>query len=126
MMKRKGIWAGIVLAGLLYFCIDPAKSAIFPKCPFLVLTGWKCPGCGSQRAIHSLLHLDFAEAFGYNMLLVTSLPVVAILIYAELRREKLPHLYIKLHNTKFIWSYFAIVVVWWIGRNIFPLFSTNS
>lgn len=120
-MRRKGIWAGIVLIGLVYFCFNPSENAIFPKCPFLVLTGWKCPGCGSQRAIHSLLHLDFAGAFEYNILLVTSLPLIAILIYAELRREKHPHLYIKLHNTKFIWSYFAIVIAWWIGRNIFAL-----
>jgi len=119
-MRRKGIWiVGIVLIGLIYFSFNPSKNAIFPKCPFFVLTGLKCPGCGSQRAIHSLLHLNYAEAFRHNALLVVSLPLIIILIYAELKREKSPHLYIRLHNTTFIWSYFVIVIAWWISRNIF-------
>ncbi len=84
-----------------------------------MLTGFECPGCGSQRAIHSLLHLDIAAAFRFNALLVLSLPLVALLIYAEINREKKPNFYTRLHNPILIWGYFAIVVAWWIGRNIF-------
>ncbi|WP_417185896.1 DUF2752 domain-containing protein [Bacteroides sp.] len=119
-MKRKGIWiVGILLIGLIYFSFNPSRSAIFPKCPFFALTGLKCPGCGSQRAIHSLLHFNYAEAFRHNALLVVSLPLIIVLMHAELNRERYPHLYIKLHNTTFIWSYFVIVIAWWISRNIF-------
>lgn len=90
-MRRKGIWiVGIVLIGLIYFSFNPSKNAIFPKCPFFVLTGLKCPGCGSQRAIHSLLHLNYAEAFRHNALLVVSLPLIIILIYAEIKKGKIP------------------------------------
>ena len=39
-------------------------------------TDIKCPGCGSQRAIHSLLNLDIKSAFGYNPLLVCTLPYI--------------------------------------------------
>ena len=34
----------------------------YPTCPFLAITGWYCPGCGSLRAVHDLLHGDLAGA----------------------------------------------------------------
>uniref|UniRef100_UPI0038CD33FE DUF2752 domain-containing protein n=1 Tax=Vaginimicrobium propionicum TaxID=1871034 RepID=UPI0038CD33FE len=40
----------------------------FP-CPFLRLTGWRCPLCGSTRAALSLLKGDISQAFAYNQLL---------------------------------------------------------
>ena len=42
-------------AGIYYF-YDPSLNGFFPRCPFLSITGWRCPGCGSQRAIHAILH----------------------------------------------------------------------
>ncbi|MEE1348254.1 MAG: DUF2752 domain-containing protein, partial [Bacteroidales bacterium] len=72
---------------------DPARSGLFPHCPFLMMTGFKCPGCGSQRAIHSLLHLDFATAFRYNAMLVLSLPFVLLCLFAAVCRVKLQRLY---------------------------------
>lgn len=67
----------LLAAGLLgvYFYLDPAQH-FFPKCPFLWLSGWKCPGCGSQRAVHHLLHGEITEALRLNFLLVLSLPYV--------------------------------------------------
>jgi hypothetical protein len=45
-----------------------------PFCPFHALTGLDCPGCGSLRAIHSLLRLEFAQALAYNPLICMCLP----------------------------------------------------
>lgn len=71
----------IVLAGLglavLYFLLDPARYP-FPRCPFFVLTGLYCPGCGSQRALHALLHGEVVRAAGLNLLAVLSAPVLAV------------------------------------------------
>ena len=39
-----------------------------------MLTGWDCPGCGIQRAIHALFHGHFIEAISYNYYLAYSLP----------------------------------------------------
>ena len=50
--------------------IDPEYSAFIPKCPFRWFTGLDCPACGSQRAIHQLLHLNIKGAFGYNPFLI--------------------------------------------------------
>lgn len=120
-MRKVCIATIIITAGLIYFFFNPADNNIFPKCPFYWLTGLKCPGCGSQRAIHSLLHLDFETAFKYNAFLIFSLPIIAILGYTELTKTKHPNQYLKVHNAKFIWGYFILVISWWINRNIFNI-----
>ena len=106
-----------IVALVVYFLFDPSTSKFFPSCPFLTLTGLKCPGCGSQRAAHSLLHLDIAAAFRYNALLVVSLPAVLFLMVVELLRTRYPRLYFRVHSQPVIWTVVAIVLVWWILRN---------
>lgn len=108
----------LVVAAVIYYVYDPATMP-FPRCPFLVLTGWECPGCGSQRAIHSLLHLDIAAAWRYNAMLVLSIPYVVLLLVAEwFGRRRQSRLYRVLNSEVLIWSYFALIVAWWILRNI--------
>ncbi len=58
--------------------IDPgAKGSLLPPCPFHALTGWFCPGCGSTRALHALVHGDVVQALAMNPLLVVVLPLLA-------------------------------------------------
>lgn len=81
---RYGLMGLAALAGAgVLFAFDPAAWAFFPRCPFHLLTGLLCPGCGSQRALHALLHLDLAGAARHNALLVASLPFFA---YVGVRR----------------------------------------
>src|SRR5438309_10494082 len=56
-------------AGMLWF-FDPASAGIFPSCPLHYLTGLYCPGCGSLRAIHALLHGNLSGACAMNPLTV--------------------------------------------------------
>ena len=44
----------LVALTIIYYRVSPTSSVFFPKCAFLMLTGLKCPGCGSQRAVHAL------------------------------------------------------------------------
>ena len=108
----------IILLCFVYYLYNPNNSNLFPKCPFFYFTGYKCPGCGSQRALHSILHFKFIEAFKFNGLLVSSLPVLFILFYSEIKLKENPNLYKILHNNIFIWTYFSIVIIWWIFRTI--------
>lgn len=118
-MKRS-VWIILLaIGGIIFFTFDPSGSALFPKCPFLMLTGLQCPGCGSQRAIHALLHLDIGSALHYNALLVLSLPLVFVLLYGEWKRKSNPKFYARIHHPTLIWVYFTIVMLWWIGRNIY-------
>lgn len=122
-IRRTFIWLALALAALcfvaIYMLYDPEQYDIFPKCPFLMLTNLKCPGCGSQRTIHALLSGNIIEAWHHNALFVASLPVVALYLVCEFNRKRLNALYRKLNSPLIIWTVFAIVILWWVLRNIF-------
>lgn len=109
----------LLVFGGIYYALDPSASAVFPRCSFLSLTGYKCPGCGSQRAIHALLHGDVAGAFRHNAMLLVAIPWIALCLYAETRRTRNPRLYARLNAPLLIWLFLAMVIIWWVLRNIF-------
>ena len=108
-----------VLLIVVYCLLDPAKMPFFPRCPFVLLTGLKCPGCGSQRAIHQLLNLNIAEAFRYNAMLVLCIPLLAFYAIAEIFKRRFPGLYRAALNKWMGYGIFAAFILWWILRNIF-------
>lgn len=57
--------AGAILLAL-YATLEPGQSRLFWTCPLFSWTGWYCPGCGSQRAVHALLHGQVRDAVGLN------------------------------------------------------------
>lgn len=110
------------LAGLLvYFRLDPEKYALFPKCWFRSLTGWDCPGCGSQRTIHALLHGDISRAFSYNPLLVLSIPYLGVAVWLEFLngKSRAPRLRRILMGRNACIVIFVVIMLYWAGRNIF-------
>ena len=123
-MRRKwwiiGAVAVIVIAGIaIYSTFDPSTVRFFPRCTFLTLTGLKCLGCGTQRAIHALLHGNFLEAVRFNAMMVASVPLLALYGYAEIVRKSKPRFYNKVNSTPIILTIFVLVVLWWILRNVF-------
>ena len=72
----------VILFSLLYFYYPATHAAFYPKCIFLQITGWYCPGCGSQRAASSILHGNLGAAFQYNILFVLALPFVLFSAFA--------------------------------------------
>ncbi len=120
----KKILNGILLllltgVAVLFFVLDPTKHTIFPKCMFHSLTGAYCPGCGSQRALHSLLHLDIAGVVSYNFLfLPAALFILYHYIHPLLNRIfgwNLPNLFYKKYTP---WVVFAVVIAFWVARNL--------
>ncbi|MBT8254618.1 MAG: DUF2752 domain-containing protein [Bacteroidia bacterium] len=109
----------VLAALLLYLTIDPSKSALFPKCPFLMFTGFYCPGCGSQRAIHHLLNGEIISGLQYNLLIVL---LIAVLSYIFIRQGM--QLVFKfqskniLHYPVITQSVLIVVILFWILRNI--------
>lgn len=101
------------------FRVDPAQADWLPSCPLHSLTGLFCPGCGSTRAIHQLLHGRWGQAFGLNPLLVLSLPLLAWALIGESGRRfggrsaqwmRIP--------PRLLWIFFATVIVFWVTRNL--------
>ena len=58
--------------------VDPSEATSFPICPFYAVTGMYCPGCGTLRCLHALLHLDLRSALDYNALTVLFVPMLVI------------------------------------------------
>lgn len=107
-----------IAAGVIYFVYDPSSSAFFPRCVFLTLTGWQCPGCGSQRAIHALLHGDLSVAWHHNAALLVALPLVGAYLLGEFKRTSWPRYYRALSRPWLVWGILISVVVWWVLRNL--------
>lgn len=114
----------VFAAGGIYFytVFDPERQgSLFPKCGFFVLTGYKCPGCGIQRALHHLLHGDFFGAFKQNALAFLSVPYILLLTLAYKSRrfnEKFPRTATALKGFVSTLIAAAAVFVFWIARNI--------
>ena len=79
-MRLLGAWplSGLLVAigGAILFCFDPS-AGFYPVCLFHQATGLLCPGCGSLRAMHQLLHGHLLAAFEFNPLLLLCLPAAA-------------------------------------------------
>lgn len=106
---------------ILYKNYNPGEIHFFPKCPFWAITGFKCPGCGSQRAVHHLLNLEVLSAAKENILLVLSIPyILAGLIIERLKNpsEKLLVWRKRLYGRTAIYIILAIIVTFWIMRNL--------
>ena len=124
MRRRVGqVLIVVLLAGIAvtYKYLDPSVVPIFPRCPFRLLTGYLCPGCGSQRAIHHLLNLDLPGAWRMNPLLVVALPYLLLgLILKPLSRHngRGTRLYDQLYGYRASVVALVVIVLFWIGRNI--------
>lgn len=111
-----------VLASLgvaMLYTFDPRNGDAYPVCPFFGLTGYHCPGCGTLRALHQLLHGNVIGAFGYNPLMILSLPFIAYSYAAGATRAfhvpLLPRIFIP---PAWIWALLVGVVAFWVLRNV--------
>ncbi|HZY90519.1 MAG TPA: DUF2752 domain-containing protein [Gemmataceae bacterium] len=109
-----------VPAGLfLLYRYAPTADSLYPRCLFHTVTGLHCPGCGTTRCLHALLHGQFRQAAAYNALALLALPFLlfwaarwglAFLRGVPLRARPLP-----------AWAYVALVAVvlaFWVLRNL--------
>ncbi|MPY86322.1 MAG: DUF2752 domain-containing protein [Luteitalea sp.] len=106
----------VVSAATVLYFLDPRTTSFYPQCPFFALTGFLCPGCGTTRALHALLHGHLTEAFALNPLLFV-VPGLIVLM------QRLPHWgldgrhALHLRNAS-SWTLLALVLSFWIGRNL--------
>lgn len=109
----------VALAAIMLRVFNPATVWFFPPCPFRLLTGYLCPGCGTLRALHQLLNGHLAAAFRLNPLMLLLLPYVGYSAASSALEtafgRTLPQLFIR---PVYIWILLAIIVLFWIGRNI--------
>src|SRR5687768_1822652 len=111
------VWLTLAFGTAYLFIFEPGKSGFFPICPFRALTGLTCPGCGSTRALHRLLHGDMVAAFEFNPFLVLSLPFLAYVLvrYTTAAVTGRPLQGNRL-NAKYIWMLFVVIMSFWVFR----------
>jgi hypothetical protein len=103
---------GTVSLALLYFH-RPEGQFFFPRCTFHQTTGLLCPGCGSLRATHALLHGRLLEAVQSNLLLVAGIPS-ALVVWLWGRRQGRPLSF----NATWVWWLFGVAAAFTVARNL--------
>ena len=122
--SRQPTWkiAGLVAGGLaglaVLFFFPPGQYGFYPRCPLHAMTGLHCPGCGSLRAMHRLLHGDLAGAVHSNALLILSLPLLAWLGVNSIRRAFGPPAPSVGPRPVWLWLFFALMVAFGVMRNL--------
>jgi len=101
---------------ILYF-FDPNQYSFYPRCLFHQTTGLFCPGCGSLRAIHQLLHGHLMAAARLNALLVLSLPVVLWMAARKILAGFMVRLPAPAFRRWFLWIGLAILIFFSLLRN---------
>lgn len=110
-----------VLGALWLF--NPAQYVWAPKCPFKLITGWSCPGCGIQRCVHALLHGHWGEALHYNYFVVYSVPYFLLIVFTECCTSGKRQQWFKrvFEGHVAITLYILLFCAWGIVRNIVGL-----
>ncbi len=80
--KAIKIGAALILAGCAYAVFVTCTGLSVP-CPFRLITGLKCPGCGVTHMLLDAARFDFAGAFRANRVLFCALPLLAALLCAR-------------------------------------------
>lgn len=116
------VGAGAVAAAATVALVDPNEAGHYPTCPFLMLTGLQCPGCGTLRAVHALTRGDLVTAVDLNVLTVMLIPLLVWGWFGWLRhrlgrRPTLPAI-----SPAAGYAIAVVVPLFWVARNL-PWFS---
>jgi len=98
--------------------VDPNQPGHYPTCPFLAVTGYYCPGCGSLRALHDLAHGDVVGALARNPLMVLAAGglLVAFVLWTRRRWRGLPRTWAA--PASVLYGLLALVLAFWVLRNV--------
>lgn len=122
LMLRAAAPAAVLLgaaAGLAYLgAVDPNQAGHYPTCPFLLVTGLSCPGCGSLRALHALAHLDLAGALARNPFTVLATVLLADSWLRWLRRRVRGTERTVAAPAWAIWALLVAICLFWVLRNL--------
>ena len=98
---------------------NPENDGWWLKCPLYQLTGWQCPLCGSQRAVHAFLHGCWSEAWHYNPGLWLFLPYGLLLLAGSFSsRLRQTWLLRRCYDDRVMLLCFLFALGWGLARNL--------
>lgn len=111
--------AGAAVGVVLLYAAVPGQSGLFPPCPLHALTGLYCPGCGTTRALHELVHGHAGMALRLNFLMMTALPFMlyaaASYVSYAFRGRRLPTMHL---SGRAIWMLGIVIILFGVLRNL--------
>lgn len=113
------VCAALGLCALAWYAYtyDPMTTNMYPPCISHRFTGYDCPGCGTARALHAIMHGQWAQALRFNASLFVALPLVAYLLVCEMLPRR--HPLRALSNWRWLpLTVLVAVVAWTVARNI--------
>ncbi|RLV55887.1 DUF2752 domain-containing protein [Aeromicrobium phragmitis] len=122
--SRGRLLRGPLLAGLggaaaltLLHLRDPHDSGSYGYCPYLLLTGHPCPGCGGLRAVNLVTNGDWVGALSSNAMAVGLLAFLAgaWLLWLVRRVGGSDAPFLK-PTTAWAWAFLAVALVFGIAR----------
>jgi hypothetical protein len=112
------LWVLLAGSAAYLFFFQPGRTGIFPACPFRMLTGLNCPGCGTTRGLHQLLHGNFVAAFELNPLMVLILPLLGYVLLSYTKSVITGHPMPQFSlSPKYGWLLTIVVLGFWVFRN---------
>lgn len=110
--RRKLRTLALVLAAGAAYAVLAARFGGLP-CPFRLVTGLQCPGCGVTTLLLCLLRADWQGAWATNPFLLATLPLLAAILWRFWWRDARPGR---------LWQalaagYIAALILWGILRN---------
>lgn len=106
---------------IFYYKFYDAGNNYSIQCGLYRFTGFLCPGCGGQRALHHLLHGEFLTALKDNAVFVVGLPFLIYLYFVCVRVyifNDLKYSNSFVFSSKFGYSILIILLIFFILRNI--------
>lgn len=111
----------VIAAVFVYHFFNPEENSFFPACIFHSITGYKCPGCGTQRCLHYLLNGEIMQAFKNNALFLCALPFIVygtVVSVFKNRNAKWQKLYKISFSLPVVITIGVITVMFTVFRNI--------
>jgi hypothetical protein len=124
--RRERVTAPVLVAGavlgasVLLHLRDPHQSGSYLFCPWLVLTGTYCPGCGGLRAVNDLTRGDLAAAASSNVLLVGAVPLL-LFMWSRWFLDRWRGVRRVVDQRKGVWWAFLfglVSLLYWVVRNL--------
>jgi hypothetical protein len=125
--RRLALLGALILPLLLIilYRYPPTENSFYPRCALYQLTGLHCPGCGATRCVHSLLHGEFRQAAGFNLLFLLALPFLlfagARTLYYHYRGSSPPASRLPAWSIRLL---FVVVIAFAVLRNL-PIYPAN-
>ncbi len=109
--------AFVAIAALIVIYLKAGEATgMLLRCPIHLLTGYSCPGCGSQRAMLCLLHLDIPGAIRSNYILLPAL-IYLVMLGVGYRVDRFAGMYRRLTQPWAIYLVIGVIAGWTVLRN---------